>query len=176
MPTATAAGTFPIAGELEVSRLGFGAMRLTGPGITGPPADREGAIAVLRRAVELGVTHIDTADEAKRIVKGGDHPTRSSLEDDVLDVIEAQGLPTPQINQPLPNGLVPDFRWPDLHLILEADGAAYHDNPLAREDDAKRQAQLEAQGETVLRVRGSRGSGRAPTASPARGSPPTPGA
>ena len=62
MPTATAAGTFPIAGELEVSRLGFGAMRLTGPGITGPPADREGAIAVLRRAVELGVNHVDTAD------------------------------------------------------------------------------------------------------------------
>jgi pyridoxine 4-dehydrogenase len=62
MPTATAAGTFPIAGELDVSRLGFGAMRLSGPGITGPPADRDGAIAVLRRAVELGVTHVDTAD------------------------------------------------------------------------------------------------------------------
>jgi pyridoxine 4-dehydrogenase len=59
---ATAAGTFPIAGELEVNRVGFGAMRLSGPGITGPPPDREGAIAVLRRAVELGVNHIDTAD------------------------------------------------------------------------------------------------------------------
>ena len=62
MPSATAAGTLSIAGELEVNRLGFGAMRLTGPGITGPPEDREGAIAVLRRAVELGVNHIDTAD------------------------------------------------------------------------------------------------------------------
>src|ERR1700745_1498743 len=62
MPTAAAAGTFTIAGELEVNRLGFGAMRLTGPGITGPPRDRDGAIAVLRRAVELGVNHIDTAD------------------------------------------------------------------------------------------------------------------
>jgi pyridoxine 4-dehydrogenase len=62
MPTAAASGTFPIAGELEVNRLGFGAMRLTGPGITGPPADVEGAKAVLRRAVELGVNHIDTAD------------------------------------------------------------------------------------------------------------------
>jgi pyridoxine 4-dehydrogenase len=62
MPTAAASGTFPIAGELEVNRLGFGAMRLTGPGITGPPADVDGAKAVLRRAVELGVNHIDTAD------------------------------------------------------------------------------------------------------------------
>src|SRR6201991_2066768 len=62
MPTAAAAGTFTIAGELEVNRLGFGAMRLTGPGITRPPRDRDGAIGVLRRAVELGVNHIDTAD------------------------------------------------------------------------------------------------------------------
>jgi pyridoxine 4-dehydrogenase len=62
MPTATGSGTFPIAGELEVNRLGFGAMRLSGPGITGPPADVENAKAVLRRAVELGVNHIDTAD------------------------------------------------------------------------------------------------------------------
>jgi len=62
MPTAAASGTFPIAGELEVNRLGFGAMRLTGPGITGPPADVDNARAVLRRAVELGVNHIDTAD------------------------------------------------------------------------------------------------------------------
>src|SRR3954449_9151117 len=62
MPTAADAGTLAIAGEIEVNRLGFGAMRLTGPGITGPPADRDGAIAVLRRAVDLGVNHIDTAD------------------------------------------------------------------------------------------------------------------
>jgi pyridoxine 4-dehydrogenase len=62
MPAAAASGTFPIAGELEVNRLGFGAMRLTGPGITGPPADVDTAKAVLRRAVDLGVNHIDTAD------------------------------------------------------------------------------------------------------------------
>ena len=62
MPTAAASGTFAIAGELEVHRLGFGAMRLTGPNITGPPADVEKAKAVLRRAVELGVDHVDTAD------------------------------------------------------------------------------------------------------------------
>ena len=56
-----AAGTFEIAGR-QVRRLGFGAMRITGPGIWGPPRDHDGAIAVLRRAVELGVTLIDTAD------------------------------------------------------------------------------------------------------------------
>jgi pyridoxine 4-dehydrogenase len=54
--------TFTIGGDLEVRRLGFGAMRLTGPGIWGPPADPEAARAVLRRVVELGVNLIDTAD------------------------------------------------------------------------------------------------------------------
>ena len=59
---ARASGTFGIGGELEVARLGFGAMRITGEGIWGPPSDRAEAIRVLRRAVELGVKLIDTAD------------------------------------------------------------------------------------------------------------------
>ena len=59
---ATASGQFTIGGDLTVYRLGFGAMRLTGPGIWGPPADKQEAIAVLRRALELGVNLIDTAD------------------------------------------------------------------------------------------------------------------
>jgi pyridoxine 4-dehydrogenase len=54
--------TFTLGGDLEVHRLGFGAMRITGPGIWGPPPDPEGAKAVLRRAVELGIDLIDTAD------------------------------------------------------------------------------------------------------------------
>lgn len=54
--------TFRIGGDLEIKRLGFGAMRITGPGIWGEPADREAAKKVLRRAVELGVNFIDTAD------------------------------------------------------------------------------------------------------------------
>jgi len=62
MPTATASGTFLLGGDLEVRRLGFGAMRLTGPGITGRPHDEDTARAVLRRALELGVNHVDTAD------------------------------------------------------------------------------------------------------------------
>jgi aryl-alcohol dehydrogenase-like predicted oxidoreductase len=56
------AGTIDVGGDLTVNRLGFGAMRITGAGIWGPPSDREEAKAVLRRAVELGVNFIDTAD------------------------------------------------------------------------------------------------------------------
>ena len=55
-------GTFRIGGGRSIVRLGFGAMRITGPGIWGPPRDHNAAIRVLRRAVELGVTFIDTAD------------------------------------------------------------------------------------------------------------------
>ena len=60
--TATASGTFKIGGDLEVTRLGFGAMRITGEGIWGPPADHDQAIAVLKRLPELGVDFIDTAE------------------------------------------------------------------------------------------------------------------
>jgi pyridoxine 4-dehydrogenase len=56
------AGTLTLGGELEVRRLGFGAMRITGKGVWGPPEDRDGAIATLRRAMELGINLIDTAD------------------------------------------------------------------------------------------------------------------
>lgn len=56
------AGTLNLGAELEVRRLGFGAMRITGKGVWGPPEDHDGAIATLRRAVELGVNLIDTAD------------------------------------------------------------------------------------------------------------------
>jgi aryl-alcohol dehydrogenase-like predicted oxidoreductase len=58
---AQSAGTIDV-GAFTVPRLGFGAMRVTGPGVWGPPADHDAALAVLRRAVELGVTFIDTAD------------------------------------------------------------------------------------------------------------------
>jgi len=55
-------GTFKLGGDLPIHRLGYGAMQLTGPGIWGPPKDRAEAVRVLRRAVELGVDFIDTAD------------------------------------------------------------------------------------------------------------------
>lgn len=60
--------TFKLGGELEVQRLGYGAMRITGAGIWGEPADRENAKKVLRRAVELGVNFIDTADSYGPVV------------------------------------------------------------------------------------------------------------
>ncbi len=59
---AEASGTFRLGGDLLIYRLGFGAMRITGPGIWGEPRDRAEAIRVLRRALELGVNFIDTAD------------------------------------------------------------------------------------------------------------------
>src|SRR5919112_4969814 len=60
--SAAPSGTFVIGGDLPVHRLGFGAMQITGSGVWGPPRDRAEAIRVLRRAVELDVTLIDTAD------------------------------------------------------------------------------------------------------------------
>jgi pyridoxine 4-dehydrogenase len=61
-PSAAGSGTFTLGGDLTVHRLGFGAMRITGKGIWGPPADPESARQLLRRVVELGVNFIDTAD------------------------------------------------------------------------------------------------------------------
>lgn len=60
--SASEAGTFKIGGDLSVNRIGYGAMRLTGPGVMGDPDDREGAKKVLQKALELGVNFIDTAD------------------------------------------------------------------------------------------------------------------
>jgi pyridoxine 4-dehydrogenase len=62
MLSAAASGVFTIGGDLTVNRIGYGAMRITGQGIWGPPADKAAALATLRRTVELGVNLIDTAD------------------------------------------------------------------------------------------------------------------
>jgi len=77
--TATASGTFEIGGDLEVTRLGYGAMRITGEGIWGPPADHDRAIAVLRRLPELGVDFIDTANSygpyvSEELIREALHP------------------------------------------------------------------------------------------------------
>ena len=77
-------GTFSIAGELSVNRLGFGSMQLTGPGIWGEPKDPDEARRVLRRAVELGVNLIDTADSygpevAERLIFEALHPYPDGL-------------------------------------------------------------------------------------------------
>jgi pyridoxine 4-dehydrogenase len=62
MARALPGGTFTMAEDLTVTRMGYGAMQLAGPGVFGPPKDRDAAVAVLREAVERGITHIDTAD------------------------------------------------------------------------------------------------------------------
>ncbi|XVV01588.1 aldo/keto reductase [Actinosynnema sp. CA-248983] len=76
--------TFPLGGDLTVNRLGYGAMRLTGEGIWGPPADPDNAIAVLRRAVDLGIDFIDTADSYgphvnEELIKQALHPYPDGL-------------------------------------------------------------------------------------------------
>jgi len=81
---AAAAGTFRLGGDLEVNRMGFGAMRITGPGIWGEPRDPEEARRVLRRAVDLGVNLIDTADAygpevSERLIAEALHPYPSDL-------------------------------------------------------------------------------------------------
>jgi very-short-patch-repair endonuclease len=90
-----------------------------------------------------------------RILATGPAPTRTEIENLVLDLFLSGGLSHPDVNRSLileGRRLVPDFRWPDQRLTVEADSSAWHEHKLAREDDAERQALLEAHGERVLRV------------------------
>src|SRR5260221_1867761 len=77
-------GTFTLADDLTVTRMGYGAMQLAGPHVFGPPADRDAAVAVLREAVQLGITHIDTADfygphVTNQIIREALHPYPDEL-------------------------------------------------------------------------------------------------
>jgi len=77
-------GTFTMAEDLTVTRMGYGAMQLAGPHVFGPPADRDAAVAVLREAVELGITHIDTSDYygphvTNQIIRQALHPYPDSV-------------------------------------------------------------------------------------------------
>jgi aryl-alcohol dehydrogenase-like predicted oxidoreductase len=101
---ASAAGTVTLGGDLTVNRMGFGAMRLTGPGIWGEPADAEECKRVLRRAMELGVTFIDTADSygpevSERLIAEALHPYPQGL---VIATKGGQVRPGP--GQWTPNG------------------------------------------------------------------------
>ncbi len=85
-PTSTTTlpgGTWTL-GDLTVTRFGYGAMQLAGPGVMGPPADRDGALAVLREAVALGITHVDTADAygprvTNELIREALHPYPATL-------------------------------------------------------------------------------------------------
>lgn len=113
-PTASAAGTIDIGGDLTVNRLGFGAMRITGQGIWGEPPDRERATATLRRAVELGVNFIDTADSygpdvSETLIAEALHPYPDQL------VIATKG----GLVRPGPGRWVPDGRPEHLREACE---------------------------------------------------------
>ncbi len=101
---AAQSGTYMLGGDLPVRRLGFGAMRITGKGIWGPPADRAGAIAVLRRTVELGINLIDTAESygphvSEELIREALHPYP-----DGLVIATKGGLDRPGPDQWVPNG------------------------------------------------------------------------
>jgi len=101
---AEASGTLTIGGDLKVHRLGFGAMRITGDGIWGPPRDKQEALAVLRRALELGINLIDTADSygpesSENLIAEALYPYPQDL------VIATKGgLVRPGSNQWVPDG------------------------------------------------------------------------
>jgi len=89
------------------------------------------------------------------ILEAGPVPTRSEFEDLLLDLVLVAGFAPPDVNVPLRvdgHLVIPDLRWPVQRLCVEADGRMWHDDPVARADDAERQAVLEASGERVLRV------------------------
>lgn len=114
-PPAAAAGTVKIGGDLTVNRLGFGAMRLTGQGIWGEPPDAAEARRVLRRAVELGVDFIDTADAygpevSERLIAEALHPYPRGL------VIATKG----GLTRPSAPEWVPDGRPQHLRAACEA--------------------------------------------------------
>ncbi|MEU9087546.1 oxidoreductase [Streptomyces sp. NPDC048357] len=84
MTTTTPGGTLTLADDLTISRMGYGAMQLAGPGVFGPPKDRDEALAVLREAVGVGITHIDTSDfygpaVVNEVIKEALHPYPADL-------------------------------------------------------------------------------------------------
>jgi aryl-alcohol dehydrogenase-like predicted oxidoreductase len=113
--TAEKSGTYAL-GDRSVNRLGYGAMQLAGPHVMGPPADRDAAIAVLRRAVELGVDHIDTSDYygphvTNEIIREALHPYP-----DELTIVTKVGARRTE-----------DGHWPEA-LAPEELRSAVHDN------------------------------------------------
>jgi aryl-alcohol dehydrogenase-like predicted oxidoreductase len=131
MGTATTSGTFHIGGDLPVHRMGFGAMRLTGPGVWGPPQDEATAKAVLRRAVALGVNFIDTADvygpdDNERIICEALHPYPTGLVVGTKAGLVRSGPSTPENPTIIMNGT-------EAH-IRRAVAASLHKLGLARID------------------------------------------
>jgi aryl-alcohol dehydrogenase-like predicted oxidoreductase len=114
---ADSSGTFALGGDLPVNRLGYGAMQLTGPGVWGDPKDPDEAVRVLRRAVDLGVNFIDTADSygpfvSESLIRLALHP----YADDVV-IATKGGLTRPSPSDWCPVGR-PEYLRQQLHLSL----------------------------------------------------------
>jgi aryl-alcohol dehydrogenase-like predicted oxidoreductase len=106
-PNAKYSGTFKIGGDIEINRLGFGAMRITGKGVWGPPSDRTGALQTLRRVPDLGINFIDTADSygpdvSEELIREALYPY------DGLLIATKAGLTRPGPDHWVPNGR-PDY-------------------------------------------------------------------
>jgi aryl-alcohol dehydrogenase-like predicted oxidoreductase len=113
---AGAAGEISLGGDRQIRRMGYGAMQLAGPGVWGPPEDRDAAIALLRRAIELGVNHIDTSDYygphvVNELIREALHP----YPDDLVIVTKVGARRTP------------DRAWPSA-LSADEVRTAVHDN------------------------------------------------
>ena len=141
---------------VDVERTVHKAIPVTPPGRTLADIASMLPFKTLRRAVREAYNQriITTAELARakpralRQIVADIEPTRTVLEDLVLDLIREAGFEPPDVNVPL-GDYVPDFRWPHRRLIIEADGGRTHDHDLARHDDAVRTARL---GERVVRV------------------------
>ena len=95
------------------------------------------------------------ASKLRAVIADGPAPTRSALEDLLLDLLDQAGIARPEINPPLRFGtqtIVPDYLWRAHRVAIEADSVTWHDHKLTREHDADKQAQLEAAGLRVLRI------------------------
>ena len=108
--------------------------------------------AMALKRVTLAELREANSKQLRQILADGYVPTRSELEDAVLDLITQGGFTTPDVNKPIGLGFTPDFRWPEERLVIEADSREWHDDPIAQQDDATRQTILEAHGERVLRI------------------------
>jgi aryl-alcohol dehydrogenase-like predicted oxidoreductase len=113
-PTATASGTYRIADDIEINRLGYGAMRITGKGIWGPPKDKAEAIRVLQQTQELGINFIDTADSygpnvSEELIAEALHPYPAEL------LIATKG----GLERPGPDKWVPNGRPEHLESVLK---------------------------------------------------------
>ena len=142
------------------------ASRLEGKPLRTAVRRAQGMRLVTARQIVAAIDRLGPRRGSRRlanVITTGPAPTRSVLEDVVLDLLLSGGLAHPDVNKPLMiagQRIVPDFRWPGPRLIVEADGAAWHDGRIARADDGLRQALLEAHGERVIRVSWSDAVGR----------------